>query len=264
MAGPKAAVAAAEAEGLTPRRIFGVGPAEIAVFAAGSDAWTDAAAKAVPEFAKIGRRMFSGAAPQINLFLFSDPERFRSFTRAALGEERSAGTGNFHLVAICLRCESRRADDPETVAVVLHEFSHAWMNTYLRERYRVDYLSRTVRRPFLDEGMADVVAGLWDTHFLARRRRMLKDRIRRGSAPPRLEDLRSESAFYGKDDRDTRYWFAALLAERMLGPGAGALPKLRRYLDLVGRGEDPERAWEKATSKSLRVEHAALVRSLWR
>ena len=59
---------------------------------------------------------------------------------------------------MCLSCEKRRAEESETTAVALHEFAHAWLNTYFKEGFGRDCLSATVRRPYLDEGLADFIA----------------------------------------------------------------------------------------------------------
>jgi hypothetical protein len=166
---------------------------------------------------------------------------------------------------MCLRCEKRRPDESETTAVVLHEFGHAWMNSYLRERYGVDYLSPAVRRPFLDEGAADWIAGQWDSDFLRRRRRwIVQEKVSQNIPAPSLGDLGQYASFYDRGDRELHYWIAALLVERMLGSDPRDGSRIRGYLDLVGRGEAPERAFETATGKSLASEYACLVAELWR
>jgi hypothetical protein len=166
---------------------------------------------------------------------------------------------------MCLSCEKRHAEESETTAVVLHEFGHAWLNTYLREGFGLDYLSAAVRRPYLDEGLADFIADQWDREFLARRRRWIDDlKVRRGVPPPTLGELQKYVSFYDVGDRDLHYWISALLIRRMIGPGEGAATKIPRYLDLIGGGEAPESAWEEATGKSLGGEYDALVRDVWR
>ena len=43
-------------------------------------------------------------------------------------------------------------------------------------------------------------------------------------------------------DRELHYWISALLIARMIGPEKSDAKKIPRYLDLIGRGEAPERA----------------------
>ena len=81
---------------------------------------------------------------------------------------------------------------------------------------------------------------------------------------PALSELQSYSSFYEKGDRELHYWLSALLIERMLGPGPDAAIKIPIYLDHIGRGETPEKAWESTTGKSLTTEYTTLVRELWR
>jgi hypothetical protein len=257
--------AAIQAAGLKRQAVADVPAKQIEVFIDKDDAYSGLVLKALPAFAGVGRGIFGKDIPLIRLFLMSDEDRYRAFTKAIFGQELPAGTGNFHVVTMCLSCEKRRPEETETTAVVLHEFGHAWLNTYLKEKYDRDYLSDEIRRPYLDEGMADFIAGRWDGDFLNRRRQMIREfKISRGVRPPDIGELQSYSSFYDKGDRELHYWISALLIERMLGPTPNAGRKIPRYLDLIGQGKTPEQAWELATGKSIAAEYAALVRELWR
>lgn len=248
---------------LAPRTVPGAADGRIEVFVEKDDAWSAPVLKALPEFAAVGRRTFGAKLPSVRFYLMSDESAYRALTKKELGEERVTGTGNFHIVTMCLPCEKRDPRETETTAVVLHEFGHAWMNTYLRERYGRDYLSPAVRRPFLDEGIADFIATAWDHKFLDRRRGWIRD-LKVGKIPaPKLAELSVYSSFYDEGDRELHYWLSALLIEKMLGPKPAALRKIPAYLDLIGKGAPPEKAWEKATGKSLSAQYAALVRELW-
>lgn len=250
---------------LKRRATPGVSSDEIETFVDTDDPYSGAVLRALPEFARIGRRIFGAKLPSVRLFLISNAERYRSLTRAVFGQERMTGTGNLHIVTICLSCEKRRAEESETTAVVLHELGHAWLNTYLNESFGRDYLSAAVRRPYLDEGLADFIAGQWDREFLARRGRWIDNlKVGRGVPPPTLGELQKYASFYDLGDRELHYWISALLIRRMIGPEESAAKKIPRYLDLVGQGEAPESAWECATGKSLAAEYDALVREVWR
>ncbi len=221
--------------------------------------------RALPEFAQIGRWIFGDKLPTVRLFLMANGEHYRAFTRATFGQERMTGTGSLHIVTICLACEKRPQDETETTAVVLHEFGHAWLNTYLKECWGLDYLSGEVRRPYLDEGIADFIADQWDHEFLSRRTRWTRNlKVAQGVPPPKFDELTKYDSFYDQGDRELHYWISALLIQRMIGRETGAATKIPQYLDLIGAGESPERAWERATSKSLTVEYSALIRDLWK
>jgi hypothetical protein len=88
-------------------------------------------------------------------------------------------------------------------------------------------------------------------------------KVRRGVAPPKAEELQKYASFYDVGDRELHYWISALLIQRMIGPEESDVKKIPRFLDLIGRGEATESAWEHATGKSLSAEYAALVRELW-
>ena len=74
---------------------------------------------------------------------------------------------------------------------------------------------------------------------------------------------RLAAVLHDQGDRELHHWISALLVQRMIGPETGAATKIPRYLDLIGRGESPERAWEQATSKSRPAEYSALIHDLW-
>jgi hypothetical protein len=258
---PKGAI---EAAGLKRREVPNVSSKDIETFMDMDDPYSDAVLQALPEFARIGRQIFGAKLPSVRFFLMSDAGRYRAFFRAVFGQERMTGTGNLHIVTMCLSCEKRRVEESETTAVVLHEFGHAWLNTYLKEGFGRNYLSGAVRRPYLDEGLADFIADQWDREFLARRGRWIRDfKVRHAVQPPKLEELEKYASFYDLGDRELHYWISALLVRRMIGPEESAAKKIPRYLDLMGRGETPETAWEQATGKSLAAEYDALVREVW-
>jgi TonB family protein len=262
---PPAGGEAAVHANLQPRAVRGVSSDEIQVFVEKDDDWSKPVLEALPAFAAVGRAEFGPSLPGVSLYLSSDEARYRVFTSNVFGHEGREGTGGFHIVAMCLPCGQRRPEEKETTAIVLHEFGHAWMNTYLRETYhRREYISEAVRRPYLDEGTADYFAGLWDSEFISRRREwILIGRVARHRPPPTFAELQTRSAFFEQGDREVHYWISALLVARMLGPAPGAVGKIRVYLDQIGRGNTPDRAWEAATGKSAAKEYAALVDELW-
>jgi hypothetical protein len=258
---PRGAIEKAE---LWRRAVSGVSSKEIDTFVDMDDAYSGGVLHALPEFARIGREIFGARLPSVRFFLMSNAERYRAFTRAVFGQELIRGTGNLHIVTMCLSCEKRRVEESETTAVVLHEFGHAWLNTYLKEGSGRDFISPAVRRPFLDEGLADFIANRWDHEFLARRARWIRDfKVRRGVPPPKPQELEKYASFYDVGDRELHYWISALLIQRMIGPEESDVKKIPRFLDLIGRGESTEGAWEHATGKSLAAEYTALVREYW-
>ena len=221
---------AIERADLKHRAVPGVSSKDIETFVDREDSYSGAVLQALPEFARIGRQIFGAKLPFVRFFLISNAERYRAFTRAVFGQEWMTGTGNLHIVTMCLSCESRRAEESETTAVVLHEFGHAWLNTYLKEGFGRDYLSAAIRRPYLDEGLADFIADQWDREFLARRGRWIRDlKVGRGVPPPKLGELQQYSSFYDRGDRELHYWISALLIRRMIGPEESAAMKIPRY-----------------------------------
>ncbi len=135
----------------------------------------------------------------------------------------------------------------------------------MKEGWGLDYLSGEIRRPYLDEGLADFIADQWDHEFLSRRMRWTRDlKVARGAPPPKLDELAKYDSFYDRGELELHYWISALLIQRMIGGEPGAATKIPRYLDLIGAGESPDRAWERATGKFLTVEYAALIDELWK
>jgi len=257
--------AAIEASKLKIRAVPPPVARRIELFMDAEDAYSGAVLSALPEFARIGRWIFGDKLPSVRLFLMANGEHYRAFTRATFGQERVTGTGSVHIVTICLACENRPQGETETTAVVLHEFGHAWLNTYLKDGWGLNYLSGEIRRPYLDEGLADFIADQWDHEFLSRRARWTRDlKAARGVPPPKFDELKNYDSFYDHGDRELHYWISALLIQRMIGTEAGAATKILRYLDLIGAGESPDRAWERATRKSLTVEYSALIQDLWK
>jgi hypothetical protein len=142
---------AIEKADLWRRAVPGVSSKEIDTFVDIDDPYSGAVLRALPDFARIGREIFGAKLPSERFFLMSNAERYRAFTRAVFGQELMRGTGNLHIVTMCLSCEKRRVEESETTAVVLHEFGHAWLNTYLKDGFGRDYLSPALRRPYLDD-----------------------------------------------------------------------------------------------------------------
>jgi hypothetical protein len=246
---------AARAAGLEERRSADAVPGPLAVYFKDADAWNAPVLEAVPAFARVGQTIFGEHLPLVRMFMISNADDFARFTLATVGEARAQGTGTRHLVVMCLKCVKRPAGAKETTAVVLHEAGHAWMNTFLKEAYGVDYLTRAIHRPFLDEGIADWIASRWDSEYLSRRRQWLA-----GKRLPPLEDLTDTASF--NSDRNLHYWLSALLVARMLGPGPEGPPKVRAFLELLGKTRSPEASWEEATGKSIRKEYDALLAEL--
>jgi hypothetical protein len=131
------------------------------------------------------------------------------------------GTGTTGVVTFCEQDRegktTRRAGEPETVSCVLHEFGHAWFGSYLMERYNREWLAPSMRRPWLDEGLADFVASLREPAFLERRAAWIEDKVKKGVAAPAFEEIATYDAFYEKGDVDVHYWISALFAAELLG-----------------------------------------------
>lgn len=237
----------------------------LAVFASTPTAWTGPVLNAVPAFEAVGRGIFGKSLPDINFYLFADRAAYRRFFEAAFGQTFATswqdGTGNTHIVLYC-ETASRPAGDGETVGNVLHEFGHAWLNSYFRINFDKDYLAFPYRAPYADEGLADYVATLWDKDHMGRR----VDWVRRykaakGIEAPRFEDLKAYDDFYKTGDIELHYWLSALLINRLLGPkGASKIPD---YLQALAKTGDATKALAKVSGLDPAREYQALVKELW-
>jgi hypothetical protein len=244
---------------------------DIAVFAGPPTEWSAPVLKAVPEFSAVGRRIFGKDLPPMRLYLFADRPIYDRFYGALFtGSHPTAwqdGTGSLGVVVFCEKdregVTTRSAGLPETISVVLHEFGHAWIATYLMDRHDKDWIGPSMRRPWLDEGFADFVASLREPEFLDRRTTWLKEWASKGIKAPPFEELETYDNFFKKGDIDVHYWLSALLVADLLGTGSKAPETLRRIIDEAGRTGDAESAVGTVTGKDLRKEFDRVVRRFW-
>jgi hypothetical protein len=244
---------------------------DIAVYAGPPTEWSTPVLKAVPEFSAVGHRIFGKDLPPMRFYLFADRRIYDRFYSALFtGSHPTAwqdGTGSLGVVTFCEKdregVTTRSAGLPETVSVVLHEFGHAWIATYLMEHHDKDWIGPSMRRPWLDEGLADFVASLREPAFLDRRVAWLTERVSKGVAAPPFEELETYESFYKKGDIDVHYWLSALFVADLLGANKKAPETLRKLVDEAGRSGDVEAAVATVTGKDLRKEFSRVVRRFW-
>jgi hypothetical protein len=239
--------------------------ASLTVFGGTPTAWTGPVLNAVPAFEAAGRGIFGKALPEIRFYLFSDRAIYRRFFEAAFGQTFATswqdGTGNTHIVVYC-EAASRPAGDPETVGNVLHEFGHAWLNSYFRINFDKDYLASPYRSPYTDEGLADLVATLWDKEHLSRRLDWVRrEKVAKGIEAPRFDDLKSYDDFYKTGDIDLHYWLSALLVSRLMGPKGSS--KISAYLEALAKTGDATKALAKVSGLDPAREYQAMVKEIW-
>lgn len=254
---------------LIPRA--GTSHPSIVVHAGAPTAWTTPVLRAMPEFDAVGRRIFGKDVPAVRFYLFSERPVYDRFFGAMFGAPTSIawqdGTGNLNVVVYCETnargVVSRPAGEPETIGTVLHEFGHAWCGTYLMDRYDLDWLGPSIRRPWLDEGIADYVATVREPAFRTRRMAWLREKAAKGVAAPAWKDLVDYNGFYGTGDPDVRYRLSALLVAELLGDAEKAPQSIRKILDETGRTGEVDGAVRAVTGKEPAREFEILVRRFW-
>lgn len=252
-----------------PRKPAPPGVQTISVRLEKPDAWSAPILAGLPDLEKAGRRAFGKDLPPVTLTLV--PERgpyerlYAAFFAVAIPTAWQDGTGVNGNVLACGQSRggkvTRPHGDPETVSCVYHEFGHAWMNSYFRAKFDLDWTAEKVRCPLLDEGVSDYVAALREPAFLERRKAWVKEKAAAGAKPPAFEELLRYGSFYEQGEIDLHYWLSALLLARLLGPDAASIPKL---LDALGGGKaGPEAALKLVTGKDAKQEYARLVAQYW-
>jgi len=243
----------------------------IEAFSGPQTAWNRPVLRALPEFAVVGREIFGKDLPTIRVYLFAERTVFDRFYGALFGVDVPTawqdGTGNTSVVVFCETDRTgkttRAPGAAETVSCVLHEFGHAWFATYLMDRCDKDWLSPALRRPWLDEGMADCVAALREPDFLTRRAAWLRTKAAKGVAAPTFDEIATYAGFYEKGDPDVHYWTSALLVAELLGPRDKSPATIRRILDEIGRTGDVDQSVATATGKDVRKEFERVVKRFW-
>jgi hypothetical protein len=251
----------AEVRRLSPPALDPQVDASIEVHADPPTPWSAPIVRAVPEFTAVGRSIFGADAPRMRLYLFHDRTTFDRLYRALFGVEISTawqrGAGGTNVVVFCEQEASgetaRAAGDPNEIGDVLHEFGHAWCETYLMERYSRSWISPALRRSWLSEGVAEFVASLREPARLEREKTWLAKNAKSVAAPS-FADLTSWDGFYKAKERDVyaRYCLSAAFVAELLGPGDAAPAKIRAILDAVGKSGDTEASVSAATGKDLR------------
>ena len=242
----------------------------VSVFAGPATAWSAPVLEAVPRFEAVGRRIFGEGLPRLSFYVFAArPAYDRFFKTMFLGSEPTAwqeGTGDVNVVVFCEQDRrgkvTREVGHPDTVRVVLHEFGHAWLRSYLMGRYDLVWRKPGGWSPWLDEGLADYVAAMDEPAFLERRKAWVKDlKAGKGPRPPTFDELSSEDGFFARGDIEAHYWLAALLVADLLGPeGAAKIPKL---LDEIARTRDAEEAVHAVTGQHPREAYGRLLSRTW-
>ena len=228
--------------------------------------WNAPLLKELPAFLRTGRRIFGPDLPRVRFFLFATDGLYKRFYRPVMNADMPNswhdGTGNLHIV-LFRQTSTRPAGTVETLGNVIHEFGHAWWNTYTMTRHNKEYLR--IVKPYMDEGFADYLAGMWNRRYLmirfARVRQAAEERVR----PPRFSELRTHAGgsgqFYDPERAALNYDLSAVLVARMLGAQGGG--KIPRVLDALATTGDDLQAW-RAIGKDAEAEYDKLVHSLWR
>gem|GEM_PF-1530208 len=243
----------------------------IAAYSGQPTAWSAPVLAAIPEFAAVGRSIFGKDIPPLRLYLFADWKQYDRFYEALFGLKiptaSQDGTGNLNVVTYCETDRqgrtTRAAGAPETISCVLHEFGHAWVNTYLMYRHGKDWLSPSMRLPWLDEGLADFIASLREPAFLVRRVDWLKAAAAKGTPAPTFEKIQDYEGFYQEGDVNIHYWISALFVAELLGTRDQASPTILKILDAAGQSGKLKEALRTVTGKDLQIEFERVVRRFW-
>jgi hypothetical protein len=192
-----------DAEGLQPIRAF-----------ADDTPWIRAVVKALPDFVSRSRAVFGQDLPPIDFYLFRSRESYTLFYKALFGVDVGRwwqnGTGDSNAVVFC-QVDRQGVPlgppgAPRGIGDVLHEYSHALLNTF----YGDGYLGHVPQ--WLDEGLSDFTArpyyrDLFETSAVAIHKALGK------SAPPTYEDL--SRRLYERDSF-LRYSVARYMVEEMM------------------------------------------------
>lgn len=222
---------------------------------------------AQPEFLSVGRGVFGGPPPPLRVYLFATHAAMDKLG-TAMGDGRvgrRGSSGGYGFARLSAESLTRPVED-DSIGLALHETTHGWLATYLRDRF-----DRNVALPaYMDEGLANYVGSLWK--YEERRQRLSDQRLSRiarwraqnPGPPPALAELRPVASFH-EDGRDMLdYDLATLLMERLLGPPETGAKRIPAVLNaLAASGGDDAAAWKAATGKDVEAEYAALTRGLW-
>lgn len=242
----------------------------IAVYAGPATVWSRPVLAAVPEFEAVGRSIFGDRLPPVRLYLFYDRKQYERFFDAMFGTPVALpwqdGTGRVNVVLFCEKDEdgkvTRTAGDPETVGSVLHEFGHAWVATYLMERFGREELGTTTPCPWLAEGLADFVASLRDPAMLDRSTRALEVKAAE-VARPKFEEIAGETAFYAEGDPFVHYELSSLLVAALIGDRKRAPATILALLEEIGRTGDAAAAVKTVTGKDVRKTFEEVAARFW-
>lgn len=229
--------------------------------------WLKPVLAALPAFHRVGARLFGRSLPPVRVFLFSDRRRYVRFHRALFQVPPQTswadGTG-LHEVAVFCETPRRPAGETETLSNVLHELGHSWMRGYITPR-RPNYYDARDWRPYLEEGIAEYVAGHWHRSLHKNRAQYIESTLaERVRARPSFSRMASWGGFYEEKRASLHYWLSALLVRRLLGGGEAGRKRLLRLLDAIANGHGHRQACLIATGRDPRAEFERLVREFWR
>lgn len=219
--------------------------------------WIQEVLKALPDDVTRAREVFGKELPQIDIYLFQSRLDYNKFYKALFGVDIPTswqnGTGNANIVTFCQADREGKAvnppGSPRALGDVLHEYSHALLNTI----YGDGYLRQVPQ--WLDEGFSDFVAKehyaeLFDSSAAHLRRNLSK------SLAPTLEEL---SRRLYEVDPVVRYAMARFMVEEMLKAKKPGL--IRDLLQRARPDGDFEKAILEATgSKSSELRERVIAR----
>jgi len=247
-----------------PVEVAGLDRTRLDPYADDSSERSRAVLAALPRILELGRAAF-GDPPPLRFFLFAKKPALARFwgafqETAAREAEVPHSTGVVNMVIYCAE-KAQRSTPAETISLALHEATHAWVATYLR-----NHTDRVIPLPkYLSEGLAVYVASMWsdEVHALASQR-VATWRKTHAAPPPEFKDLGPDQTFSDPDKVNPNYWLSDLLVERLLGPPSVGAKRIPALLDALARSGDDAAAWREITGRDVAKEYQALLSETFR
>lgn len=180
--------------------------AEIEVFGRRNQ-WSDTIYAVLPAYAERAYHAFGSSTPKITFYMFDKLDDYLAFFKAAAWGNSprgyQAGTGNVGVVFFCQYLPDGRecgaSDLSWRQGCVAHEYGHALCNTIYGDTYLTDV------PPWINEGLADLMAKPWFQHHLDEEQiKLIGSLAKQGAQPPSYDDLchqfyKTSSASYALD-----------------------------------------------------------------
>ena len=148
----------------------------------------------------------------------------------------------------------------ESEAAVIHELGRAWLISYMMNQHNSNFKSKEQRAPWIEEGLSDYIAYLWDPRHMEKRLYwVIEDKFKKAVRPPLFDDFITFKGFYSEGDPALNHWLAALLMKEILGPRESGGTQIMGILDHLANDKNPVAAIERVTGKNPREEYKKLV-----